>query len=151
MSAAGTAELLQAVRTRLLTFVPRDGSPSLATVLTGGLWLDEAPDTVTTPFGVLRLLQTPTEGDALVRKLVLVELLLYGRPSAQRPTIQRAADVAEQALWKWTDTGVGELVMTGTTVQWLPPFAAPADRELIGCRLTATAYVYLPMLTQYTV
>lgn len=150
MTAAGASELDQVLRTRLLGFAPADGTPPLAAQLAGDLWLDEAPDDVTTPYGVLRVLTAPTDGDAEIRKLLLIECMLYGRPSAQRPTLKRCGDVIEQALWKWIDTTAGVLVLTGTAVQSVPPFATPADRELVAVRVTATGYVYLTMLTQYT-
>jgi hypothetical protein len=150
MTAAGMIELDQVLRDRLLAFVPADGTPTLAAQLTGGLWLDEAPDDVASPYGVLRVLSAPTDGDAGLRKQLLIECLLYGRQSAQRATLKRAGDVIEQALWKWVDSSAGTLVLTETAVQAVPPYQAPADRELVALRVTATAYVYLPMLTQYT-
>jgi len=151
MTAPGELALEQAIRTRLLTFTPIDGTPTLATQLGSRLYIDEAPDNVTAPYAVLQITRPDNveEGDAGFRRELQVLLSLYGRNSAQRATLKSCADVAEEALYKWLDDTTGVLFTTGTGTDWLPPDPVPADRELITARVHATAYWYPDSLTQY--
>lgn len=153
MSAPGQLQLEQAIRTRLLTFTPVDGSPTLATALGSRLYIDEAPDSITAPYAVLHLAQSATgdEGDSGFRREATLTLSLYGRNSAQRATLKLCADVAQQALWKWLDASTGAAFMTGSGTEWLPPDPNAADRELITAIVKATLYWYPDSLTQYAV
>jgi len=151
MTAPGELALEQAVRTRLLTFAPADGTPTLGVQLGSRLYIDEAPDNITAPYAVLQITrpETAEEGDAGFRRELNVLLSLYGRNSAQRATLKSCADVAEEALYKWLDSTTGVLFTTGTGTEWLPPDPVPVDRELITARVRATAYWYPDSLTQY--
>lgn len=149
MATTSTTALEQAIRTRLLTFAPMGGMPSLGTTLGTRLYIDQAPEMPTYPYGVQRLRVLTGGVDGQLRAQGMFELMLYGRPSATREAMKDAADVAVQALRDWATTSGGLIRVTGTTWQALPPFGAPADRELVAVRVTATLYVYPDFLTQY--
>ncbi|HXE60748.1 MAG TPA: hypothetical protein VN607_08565 [Gemmatimonadaceae bacterium] len=146
----GQLALEQALRTRLLTFVAADGSPTLAAQLTD-IWIDEAPDDAVAPYGVLHVhvLDNADPGDGGFRRQGTVVLDLYGRNSAQRQALKSCSDVAQEALWKWVDDSTGPLVLTDSGVQWRPPDPNAADRELIIAYVGAEFYWYPDSLSQY--
>lgn len=153
MSQPGQLALEQAIRTRLLTFTPADGSPTLTTALGGRLYIDEAPDSVAAPYAVLHvhILDSADPGDSGFRRQGTFVLDLYGRNSAQRQALKLASDVAQEALWKWLDDSTGVLVITDSGVQWRPPDPNAADRELIIAYVGAEFYWYPDSLAQYAV
>lgn len=152
MTQPGQLALEQAIRTRLLTFTPADGSPTLATQLSD-ITIDEAPDTAVAPYGVLHahVLDNADPGDSGFRRQGTFVLDLYGRNSSQRQALKSCCDVAQEALWKWLDNSTGTLVITDSGVQWRPPDPSAADRELIIAYVGAEFYWYPDSLTQYAV
>ena len=151
MSTVSTIAIAQEVRAQLLGFTPIDGSPTLATALSGQLWIEDAPDDAVAPYGVLRYRELSAGGaDGDIRRVAQLELMLYSRPASTRAAIRQAGDVAEQALHRWLNS-TGELFVTECLVQPLPTYAAPADRELVAVRVLAQCYLYPRFLTQYAV
>lgn len=151
MTQPGQLALEQAIRTRLLTFAPSDGSPTLQTALGGRMYIDEAPDDVTAPYAVLHVqVQDGSDaGDSGFRRDGMVVVDFYGRNSAQRQALKSCADVAQEALWKWFDNSTGPLMFVDSGVQWRPPDPNAADRELIIAYVGAQFYWYPESLTQY--
>lgn len=149
MTLPGALARDQVIRSQLLNFAPADGTPALAALLTGGLFIDEAPDNSTSPYGVLRVTEAQSQGDASLHVDLMVELMLFARNSSQRAALRQAADVAQEALWRFLDTTTGTLFLTDARTQVLPPYTAPGDRELIAIRVAATGYWYPLTISQY--
>lgn len=149
MATTSTTATEQAIRTRLLTFVPQGALPSLGVTLGTRLYIDAAPESPTYPYGVQRLTLLTGGVDGHLRVQGQLELMLYGRGAANRQATKDAADVAVEALRDWADASAGLIRVTDATWRALPPFPPPADRELIAVRVVATLYAYLDFLTQY--
>lgn len=135
----------QAMRTQLLTYVPSSGgtlSSRLGTATgagsSGKLYIDQPPDSVTEPYGVMRFIEFPVtglDGGAMVKGTL--ELIIYGRPRAQGSTIKAMGALVLEA-WKnfrYTESSGRCLVARDATSMALVPYTDPADRELVACRL----------------
>ena len=156
MSTGSQLAVLQAVRTRLLTYTPSGGSSGavLLGALAGAgsdgkLYLDQAPDDVTEPYGVLRVLDWRSEGDdgGFARRLEL-ELQLRTRPRSAATALHALADQCERALRAWRDVSSGALVARQGLTRATVFFEAPADREVVLERLLVPMYAHAQYLTQ---
>ena len=109
MSATTTELLYTSLRTALLAFQPAGGATpeSLGALLTG-LWVVQGPDNVSYPYGIMRLQSRQSSGEySGDRETVGLELTLYDRPRKQQYAVEGYADVAEQALLRYTDVTSG--------------------------------------------
>ena len=156
MSLDSTTEVLQAVRTRLLTFTPASGS-TLATLLgthagagsDGKLYLYQAPDNVTHPYGVLRVIGRDPDGDdGQFLKKPLLELHFYHRPRAQQAACEALADRAEEAWTHWLSSS-DVISARGVESRATITYDDPADRELVCVRMLLKARVAPDFLTRY--
>lgn len=155
MSTATAVDFVKAVRTRLLTF----NGGAIATALgtadgagsDGKLYLDQVPDPMPFPFGVLSVLDWRAEGDdgAYARRFE-VELSLFHRPRSSAAALKAIADQCERALRSWTDFSSGPMVVTPGMLRATVRYEAPADRELVQERLVIPGYVHPTYLTQDT-
>src|SRR5690348_4079908 len=120
MSTTSTAALEQASRTRLLTFTPLGGFVPLSTTLGTRLYIDQAPESPTYPYGVQRLRVLTGGLDGQLRVQGMLELTIYNQKAATRQATKDAVDVAAQALRDWADGSAGLIRVTGVTWQALP-------------------------------
>jgi hypothetical protein len=125
MSLASMTGALREIRTRLLTFTPEADS-TLATLLgstasgsgsDGKLFLNQAPDDVTGFWGVLRLIDAPQQGmDGGFLFRCTAELILYTRGRKYHATVERMADVVQQAWLYYSSTQVGGVLIADRTM-----------------------------------
>lgn len=134
-----TTNLYGHARTRILSFNPAGADvPLQGALLIGGLHTHSAPDAATYPYGVLRLQnrRNNNRDDASFSEEGELELILVSRPRASIVTLERIADIVEEALLNYATDAVGwwdvrELVNRTT----MPPYPSPADAEMVQVRL----------------
>lgn len=163
MSLTTTAALEAAVRTRLLTFIPTGGT-SLATQLgtltgagsDGKLYLDAAPDGVTYPYAVMRLIdEVPRGDDGRFLRDWLVEVVVYDRPrgaaSTPKAVVSLAADTIAQAWLQWSSSDALIRTLPIGTRHTIDYAGAPdpMDRELCAVRLLLPFRGTTTFLAQY--
>ena len=149
MSTTSTQAMVADLRSRLLTFQPASGA-TLQTTLGGRLYTVQAPDVVTYPYAVLRLVdRAQTDGYAGYRQSFEIELAVFDRPRAQQWRAEGIADVAEQAFLQWDLGSSGLLFSRHVRRLTLPPAPAPMDRELVQVMLFVPVVAWPVMLTQY--
>lgn len=157
MSTASSVAILQAIRTRLLTFTPQTGS-TLAVLLgtltgagsDGKLYLNAAPDTVTYPYGVLRLIGRDPDGDdGRFLQKPIAELHFYHRPRSNTAACEALADRVEEAWHHWVAT-TGDIISARAIEGRVTiTFSDPADRELVCVRMLLPFRVAPSYLTRY--
>lgn len=137
---------------RLRTFAPATGD-AIEDLITGGLFAIRAPDNAAFPFGVLTLQGREQFGDdANLREEGRIELQLFGKPLKQSETVERAADVAEQALLNYSADVAGQLDVRFLVARdTLPPPPPPADREIAQVRLVWAYSWWADYRTQYAI
>lgn len=152
---ARTTNLYGAIRTRILGFDPTGADVTLASaLLTGGLHTLAPGDNAVFPYGALRLQNRRNGGrdDSSLSEEGQLELLLFGRPRGQLITIERVADIAEEALLNWHTDAVGWFTvreMENRTT--MPYYPKPADNEIVQVRVV-WRYTWWPTYrTQYGV
>jgi hypothetical protein len=143
MSVATLTAVEQAIRTRLLTFNSSALRTALGTATGAGsdgkLYIDQPPDAVAPPYGVMRFLDFPVtgvDGGAMVKGTL--EVMLYGRPRAQGAALKAAGALVLDAWQAFSDTTAGNaqcLVARDAQGFTLIPYTDPADRELVVCRI----------------
>lgn len=143
MSVATITAIEQAIRTRLLTFNSNALRTALGTATGAGsdgkLYIDQPPDSVTHPYGVMRFVDLPVtgvDGGAMVKGTL--EVILYGRPRSQGSALKAAGAMVMEAWQGYTDTAAGNaqcLVARDASGMSLIPYTDPTDRELVACRL----------------
>lgn len=153
MSTTSQLATLQAIRTRLLTFSGGVVASALGTLAGAGsdgkLYIDQAPDPVSYPYGVLRIVDWRSQGDdgGFARRMQ-VELQLVARPRAQATALKAIADHCERALRAWSDVSAGPIVATQGLSRATVVFEEPADRDVVLERLLIPLYVHPQVLTQ---
>ena len=146
-----------AIRDRLLTFVSLSHG-TLASQLgtmsgagsTGKLFLEEAPENVTYPYGVMKLggfTHLPRE-DGKFGFTSLVEVLLYHYPRENVDALRKMGDTVEEAWRHWVDASI--IVSMRVEERATIKFEPPADREMVLERLLLSYYTYPSFLTQYS-
>jgi hypothetical protein len=143
MAVTTISAIEQAIRTRLLTFNGNALRTALGTATgagsTGKLYLDQPPDTVTHPYGVLRFVDLPVmgvDGGAMMKGTC--EVILYGRPRAQAAALKAAGQLVLDAWQDFRDTTAGSascLIAHDASSFALVPYTDPNDRELVACRI----------------
>jgi hypothetical protein len=155
VSTATKVATLQVIRTRLLAYTPsggQSGATRLGTMAGAGsdgkLYVGQAPDGVTYPYGVLRCPDWRQEGDdgGYLRRLE-VECQLFHRPRAQHAALLAIADQFERALRKWDATG-GDVLHVYDLSRQTIHYDEPADRELVQERLLITVGALPSFLAQ---
>jgi hypothetical protein len=149
MSTTSTQGMMQDIRSRLLTFEPRTGS-ALGDVLTA-LYTNQAPDNVTYPYAVVRLMdRQQTVGDQGFRTRGEIEVSIFDRPRSQQWRAETIADVVQQAFLHW-DLKTSGLMFAqhSRRVGPLPPAPAPMDRELVQIAVYVPIVAWPVMFTQY--
>jgi hypothetical protein len=155
VSTASKVATLQVLRTRLLSYTPSGGQSGATRLGTltgaasdGKLYIGQAPDTVTYPYGVLRWLDWRQQGeDGGYLRRPIAELALFHRQRAQEAALQAIADQFERALRKWDATG-GDVVHVFDLTRQTIYYEAPADRELVQERLLIEVLASPSYLTQ---
>lgn len=143
MSVTTLSAIEQSIRTRLLTFNSNALRTALGTATGAGsdgkLYIDQPPDNIAHPYGVMRVADFPVaglDGGAMVRGIL--EVMLYGRPRSQGPALKAAGALVLDAWQDFADTTAGNaqcLVARDATSLSLVPYADPNDRELVVCRI----------------
>lgn len=147
---------LEAIRDRLLTYTPSGGSSGAALLgaldgagSDGKLYIDQAPDHATLPYGVLRILDWRGQGDdGGYARRVQVELQLTHAPRRNAGALKAIADQCERALRGWSDVSAGVIVAQPDISRGTAFYEAPADREQVLERLVIPLYVHPQYLTQ---
>ena len=149
MNTSTTQGMIGDLRSRLLNFTPRSGA-TLQASLGGRLYTVQAPDDVTYPYAVLRLVsRAQTEGYGGLRESFEVELQIFDRPRGQQWRAEGIADVATQAFLRW-DIGTSGLMFSRHVRRVvMPPAPSPMDRELVQITLFVPVVAWPVMLTQY--
>lgn len=152
---ATTSQLatLQAIRTRLLSFSGGVVATALGTLSGAGsdgkLYIDQAPDNVTVPYGVLRIADWRSEGDdGQFARRVEVELQLLTRPRTNASALKGIADHCERAMRAWRDVSSGVLCARQGLTRATVLYEEPADREVVLERLLIPLYVHPTYTTQ---
>ncbi len=162
MSTESTSATEDALRTRLLTFPALTDGATLAEVLgrtelgngsDGKLFWDAAPDNVTkngdARWGLIRLQNRRSEGDGQERERAELEVMLFARPRNQKATLERCADLCDQAMLRYVDASRGMVACWSRMRSTLPPAVAPVDSEMVQIRLVYMLVLYPSYLTQY--
>lgn len=149
VSTATTDRIYDAIRNRLLTFEPDDASGTLAARLSGGLALIVPPDDAPPPYAAIRLSDVRARRSQPGRITVECEALFVHRPRAKVRELERLADVADQAMFRWTDAVNGVIACTGWRRQTLPPFKETSDPEIVQVRTVYDLVCWPALFTQY--
>lgn len=146
--------IMRTARTRLLTFTPNahpiQGTNTIAQRLgtatgagaDGKLYIDQGPDTVSYPYGIMRWVGGFTSrDDGGYNTRGVIEVSFYGYPRSSTGLISSCMDIAEQAWRDWcvlvvNDSIVAQRVYARAQV----PYEAPADRELVCVRALFPLY-----------
>lgn len=139
-----TDELLNVVRTRLLTFMPPDATETLAQMIgtttegsgqDGKLYKVQAPDKLPHPYGLIRLIDLVPQGDdGRYLERGVIELQFFHRPRRNMADCEAFADRARQAWHRWVSAadGISALRVEGRATI---TYTEPADRELVQVRM----------------
>lgn len=152
MTTVSTDALYQQLRTHLLAFVDAGGKTlGDADALGTRLYRIAPPSNAAYPYGVLSLKspQLP-DGTAQVKYAAQLELLLFHRPRAQQAAAEALGDRAVAALHGYRDATSGLAYCLDPIAQSLPPFASPADGDVVQIRVTATLQAWPLFLTSLT-
>jgi hypothetical protein len=159
MSTTTTLAVLREIRTRLLTFSPKGGGSTLATLIgatstgsgaDGKLFINQAPDNVTGFWAILKLIDYPQQGfdgGFLIRGQA--ELILYGRPRKVQAEVERMADLVMEAWLHWATSTSGHLSAMAIQSRFAVSYEEPADRELVAVRLVLPFRCIPSFLLQY--
>ena len=149
MTTTSTQAMVADLRTHLLTFQPMSGT-TLQARLNGRLYVVQAPDSVTYPYAVMRLVdRRATDGYGGYRQTFEVELQIFDRPRSQQWRAEGIADVAEQAFLGWDLASSGLLFSRHVRRVTMPPAPEPMDRELVQITVFVPVVAWPVMLTQY--
>lgn len=146
-----TLDLVKVLRQRLLTFTPIDGSATLSFRLGGRIYIDRAPKEPEYPFAVLRLSSMQSDGAYnQIRKTGDLEVLIWHKgDGAARTTVEKCADIAEQALYRlWLDAP-GLVFSRQSQRTTLPPAPEVVDEQTVAVRLLFPIVFYPQYLTLY--
>lgn len=154
MDTTSTVAVYEGLRVRLLDFVPVAPSPLAGGSLRSrGFKLfagDFAPDKTdwSGAYGLFRLVGMVTSTAGL-REAGQLEVMLFGRPrKVWDKQLEHYADAIDQAMKQFTDPRAGGLVFSRERSRdTLPPFPAPADREVVQIRLVYALVIYPQYLT----
>lgn len=136
MSTVSWNAIEDTIRDRLLTWANVNGV-TLASVLTGGLWIQAAPiGPQPGLWGTFRIIGAETGLTGISgRDTFVVEVMLIGRPSDKMPLLNLCADLCDGAMLGWIDSTSGLLFTRKRQRDTVPPFDDPADREVRQIRL----------------
>lgn len=141
--------IMDAARLRMLTFQPGDGSDTLALRLSGGIALVAPPDDAPAPYGVLRITDMRERRSQRGRLTIELEAQWFHRPRAMARSLERIADIADQAMSGWTVTTPGGVIAcVGHRRQTMQPLTGD-DPELIRVRDLFDLVCWPRYLTQY--
>lgn len=162
-----TSAIEDTLRARLLTFVPLAGDGLVAVLgvategsgVDGKLYWRNAPDKIDSigknpvtgaiNYGIMALKNRRRDAEQAEREMADFEVMLFGRPDKQKATLELAADIIEQAMLRYVDGTVGLLGCWGSLRNALPPFASPADRDVVQIQLVFTLVLWPAYKTQY--
>jgi hypothetical protein len=156
-----TTALQAQLRTRLLAFQTLDGDTLADTIgrtetgpgVVGRLYWDQAPQwsptAIPPTWGVLSLKNRRRDAEQAEREMAELEVMLFGRPRTVLETLELAGDIIEQAMLRYVDATVGLVGCWGSLRNALPPFPAPADRDLAQIQLVFTLVLWPAYKTQY--
>jgi len=160
MSTASWTGCKHIIRNHLLTFTPTGGGTTLLVRLgatasgsgsSGKLFFDQAPDSITGFWSILRIIDAPItgfDGGFLIR--ATAELIFYGRPRSTQAQVEAMADVAMEAWHDFVYNEVGgHLSATDVTNRFTVPYTEPADRDLVAVRLLLPFRCSPIFLTRY--
>lgn len=148
MSTASTDALYATIRTRILTW-PDPTDHVTVQALVSDLYRISAPDTASGVYGVMMLgLQKIVDGAEGIKETAQLEVMLFGRPRKSQAIVEGIGDRVVGALTGWRDGSSGLLYTTDARAQSMPAFNAPADRELVQVRVTATLKMFPVFLTR---
>lgn len=164
-----TQGIYDAVRARLLTFVRISGGSTLDTLLralptnpvtysaagTARLYVGGPPDTLVYPYGMIML--GPRVGDGEhhgEREATELEVIFVHRPRSKFWELQVLADIADQAMLRWSDASDplgGFLGSKGRVRQTIPqaPIGSPADRDVVQEMIRYPIISWPHFLNQY--
>jgi hypothetical protein len=151
---ATTQAVVAAILTRLRDFTPTSGD-DVDTLLGGRLYYDQAPATGSVspkyPYATYRLTnRLETDGFAGMRETADVELLIWGRPrGTQLWTVERVADVADEAFLAWQSVSDGIAFSRFRTRDTLPMPPDPMDRDVVTVRCLYPVVLWPTYRTAY--
>lgn len=144
-----TTKLYGQIRTRLLTYDPVGSDPALShtSLLNGRLYTLESPDTAAYPFAIQRLQsrRTGPGDDGRLRERGELEVQVFGRPRSALLSVERIADIMEEALYGWSTDADGLLTIRSmVSRETLPAFQSPENREIVRVRVV-WSYTWWPL------
>lgn len=147
MTTTSSLATLQTIRAHLLAWNTNAVQTAIGTASGAGsdgkLYIDQAPDAVSFPYGVLRILDRSQLGDDGGYAFRLeVELHLYHRPRVQLSALRGIADLCERALRGYRDLTAGVIVSRNGLTRATILYEEPADRDLVCERLVCPFYVH---------
>lgn len=153
MSTDSTVALFQLLRARILAFTTPDGhavSSELGSGTTGRLFYVQAPEDVSTPYAVGRLInrQVTLQG---ARERCDLEIMLYDRPRSRQAIAEELADWIKGSLNGYRSSSSGFLMVNPPSSDSLEPIPAPGDSSLVQIRIVAEVICYPHYLTQYAI
>lgn len=144
-------QIMQRMRTRLMTFTPKGGGGTIGSRLRGqGIYIAAPPDNVSYPYAVLRLQNIRRSGEYDgMRMEGECEIVLYMRPRTAIGDVELIADFMQEAFLQWADVSQGLLVSRGDIRTTLPVGGRPEDRETWGVRILFDFFCWPRTMTQY--
>jgi hypothetical protein len=114
------------------------------------MYVTQAPDLAVFPYGVLRRINVVSAPEYNnTRENFDFEITIYGRPRSTEQAVEALADIAEQSLLGWRESGPTLGLSFGRSVRrdTLPPPPDPGDRELVQVRLLISCATWPRYLT----
>lgn len=153
MSMMFTGNLYQQLRTRMLTFAPLTGS-SVSSSLGERMYVVQAPDDATFPYGVMRIMNSQTNvNDGLGDRMEFdLEVMLYARPRSQQFTLEAVADVIQSSFLRYRNapTDGGFIFSRQSQRDTIPMLTEPVDREVCTIMIRTHFQAWPAYLTQYS-
>jgi hypothetical protein len=122
----------------------------------GKLYLDEAPDGMAKPYGVMRLIDKRPQGDdGRYLSRGFVEVIFYdhdrsGHSTTPKQFVNACADRVEEAWLRWEASGTDQTLRAGPIEsRFTIPYTDPVDRSLKAVRLLLGFHVVPGHLAQY--
>lgn len=140
MDTTSTVAFAKELQAHLLGFTPTTGALAgltLQTRLGGRLYQVAPPDTLTYPFGLMRLMGRRIDGAYNgARETMDVEVQLYRRPRSALQDLETDADLCDLAMQRYVASdALGIVFGRQRQRDTLPPFTDLADREVVTIRL----------------
>lgn len=141
MSTSSKNALMATIVARIKAYVNPVAFPfgvTVGTYVGDRIYRSQAPDDADVPYIVLRAINAQTDPAFNNTRVNFdLEVMVFGRPRSAEQTVETIADLVEQALLTWRESGatLGLSFARTSLRDTLPPLPDPANRELVQVRL----------------